>query len=245
MAQLNIFDYAELNRYLRIAITKNCRIEPDVDGNLAVGFQEVSGIVILVSQETIELLSQEIQLWASKYGSSAPQSFAELLTGVAVIAKHVRLKVIGPPENQVQLDLLKRRVSGDFALICALSMARSRGYAIQLEKLSWEALFQALMAPDEDLLARIFQEALAAVRPGNTSLKPSGTNRVLSRNSYWNLVSTAEAERWDDSVIIRLIEEHLSPAPHPHLVQYSLTEVSGDEWRELYEWLYVLDGLAA
>lgn len=245
MAQFNVFDYSELRGYLTEAIFRNCFVEMGEDGLPAFHFHGISGIDVVVGQTTIELLSQDLRIWTSLNGCTAPQALAELMAEVAVIVSHADLKVFALSGERAQLQFLKRKISSDFALICALSLARSRGYPSSLERLTLEAIYPALMARDEDLLSRKFREYLVAARPGiradHARRSPSGTNRVLSAKSYWNLVSAAETGHWNDSVKQRLIEEYLSPAPHPCIVPYS-NDVSGDEWRQLYEWIYELDG---
>jgi hypothetical protein len=68
-------------------------------------------------------------------------------------------------------------------------------------------------------------------------------DRTLTALSYWNLRSIADMERWTNAQILLLIEEHLNPILHFHLVHHS-SVVSGDDWLRLHAWINRSDGLA-
>lgn len=243
MAQPCIFDDVHLVSYWKVAIARHCLDETRVDGTLTLRFQDVSGISMRAGHRIIEVLSQQLRLWESiSNRSTEEESLAQILAGVTIIAGHADVKVIGPLERSAQLDLLKRLITRDFALICALSLARACGHSISLEAITREVAYPALLARDQDSIARIFRAMLAAPQPANgpdqARRRLSGPRPALSTKSYWNLVSTAEVEGWDDSVKLRLIEEYLSPAPHPRLISYSNDDISDEEWRELYNWIY-------
>lgn len=68
--------------------------------------------------------------------------------------------------------------------------------------------------------------------------------RGLFAASYQNLMSVAAAERWGDSVLLRLIEEYLHPALGSSYAAHS-DLVSGEEWRQLYESVFALQARLA
>ncbi len=243
MVQSNILDDYHLKKNLRMAIAKNCEVESYADGDSALHCQCVSGIDVRAGQRTIALLSQQLWVWTSLSNPTDSQSLGRLMADVASIASHIGLQVTGPPAETLQLDLLKHRIRADFALICSLSIAHSQGYSIPLEQFPWQVMSSAVMTSNDNMLVRMFREFIAISRqisgPRHVRRNHERTKPVLSPESYWNLVSVAELEEWDDSVVRRLIEEYLDPAPHPYVVCYSHT-VSAAEWRQLFDWIYGL-----
>lgn len=241
MAQFNVFDDYHLKNNLQMAITKNCEVESHRNGDLIFRCQGVSGIRILAGNRAIAILSQQLWIWNSLNNPTDSQSLGRLMADVARIASHVGLKVTGPQAEALRVDYLNNKIRADFALFCALSVARCHGYSIPLDQFPWEVMSSAVIASNDSTLVRIFRESLAAPRLSNGTKyvrrNQEGTNPALSSESYWNLVSVAELDHWDNSVVVRLIEEYLSPAPHPYVVCYSHT-VSAAEWRQLFDWIY-------
>jgi hypothetical protein len=243
MTQLGIFDDRQLISYWKVAFSRHCLDETRVDGALTLRFRDVSGITWHAGERTMEVLSQQLRTLETISNVSAEEEWlADILASIAIIAGHADIKVIGPLEPSVRLDLLRRSITRDFALICALSLARARGHTISLEEVTRQVAYPALLARDQDSIALIFRTLLGTPQPASGPRQvrryQRAPRRELSAKSYWNLVSVGEVENWDDSVKLRLIEEYLSPAPHPHLISYINDDVSGDEWRELYRWIY-------
>jgi hypothetical protein len=194
------------------------------------------------------------------------------LAVVAIIASHIGPKVNDASTASDQLNTLAHKIRTEFAITCAVSLARSRGHVIPVDRIPWDQTYPALFNRDQDQLVEIFRMLLDVSKiTGEAGHDVQGPvlqhyagddaeilihmesqfadeypipdssmtrdRRELSAMSYWNLRSTAELENWSSAEVLRLIEEHLNPALHPHLVHHSNT-VSGADWRRLYEWVY-------
>lgn len=236
MRRIDYFDDARLKLYFEEAIANNCQIEKR-DGVTSLRFQDVISISVLPEPQTIDDLSVKLSKLASRDASDIDM-LAHLMLEAAIIASHLDLRVLGPPAKSRQLGILRKKVSIDFALICSLSLAQVHGYSIRAEELQWEVMRSVLMVKDDDSLVRAFREFLSRTPefdgPRYAIRNIRGADRVLSAESYWNLVSMAYVESWPDAVILRLIGEHLSLTLHPGFAHYSNT-ISGDEWRKMYE----------
>jgi hypothetical protein len=245
MINPRIFDLPHLNWATGWAIDRNCRVEGRFDSTYKITanppLHEIPGITVLVDPEILRALSRNLQVRTSLDGSTGAKPLAELLATVAIMASRAGPTVSGPPPRSTQLGILERDICTDFALACTLSLARSRKYPIPANRIPWDELYSALMLRDNDALVRLFYESLRmtqlACEPRQTTRRPESIGRTLSAESYWNLFSVAEDENWGEPVILRLIEEYLSPPPHPHFAYYSNT-VSGDEWVKLHICLY-------
>jgi hypothetical protein len=236
MAILNTLDIPHLKNNLRWAILRNCQPEWDRSGAETFRFGEFSDIRILIGPQTIEILSEQLSRWVSLYDPTDPKPLPIVLSRVAIMAMRAGPKVFGPPIESAQL--LERMISTDFALVCVLGVTNSRGYPIPIRRIPWNKVQAALINDEEESLAGIFKACLGAA--WHAATKPRSTDRTLSTKSYWNLWSVAEIEGWDEPIILRLIEEYLSPAPSPQFACYS-NVVSGNEWRQIYEWICGLD----
>jgi hypothetical protein len=241
MTHFNIFDGPHLIINLDKAIARNCREMRRPDGSCSLRFGIVSGITVRPGPRTMILLPE--QLSSLTYGdeSATPGSLARLMAEVAILASYADVEVGGPLGSEPQLAQLKRKITTDFALNCALTLAQARGYPVLPSEWLWVVLHSVLLVNDDDWLRWIFRELLAeartGARAGNTRQFPRGPGRTLSKESYWNLVSEAERAGWDDEIVLRLIEEYLSPPPSAHLVRYGNT-VSGAEWKELHDSIF-------
>jgi hypothetical protein len=211
------------------------------DGSCSLRFGRVSGITVRPGPRTMTLLPEQLSSLAHSDMSATPGSLARLMAEVAILASHADVEVGGPLGSEPQLALLKREITTDFALNCALTLAEARGYPVMPSEWLWVVLHSVLVVKEDDWLRRIFRQLLAetrsGTRPGSARQFPKGPGRTLSRESYWNLASEAERAGWDDEIRLRLIEEYLSPPPSAHLVRYGNT-VSGAEWRELYDSIF-------
>lgn len=241
MNQIKIFDGLHLKSSIEEAVTKNCKIEMRVDGTPALCFQGVSDIRILPEPQSMQQISKELGELASQSRSSNTDLLARLMTQAAIIASYADIRVLGPPNKPAGLGLLQRKICIDFSLVCSISLAHTRGYLIPKEGKSWEVMRSVLMVKDDDSLVQMFRTSLvSAIRPretGSPARNSQSTGRGLSPESMWNLMSEAGASDWDDSITLQLIQEYLSPPRHPDLVHYANT-FSGEEWRQLYEYIY-------
>jgi hypothetical protein len=240
MAQITIFDVAHLRLNLEEAVAKNCQVQVR-DGTRVLCFQDVFGIRVVLERHAMAHVSEELSKRVSLSAPAGGVSLPNLMLEIAIYASDVGLKVLGPPRATRQLSELKRNVSADFALICSLSLARAHGHSVPQGAPEWDVMRSVLMVKDDDSLVRIFRESLNATQAPSEArdaipnhIRPG---RVLSAESFWNLVSMACGEDWPDSVTLQLIGEHLNPAIHPDSVPYSHT-ISGDEWRQIYERIY-------
>jgi len=234
-------------------------------------------VTLVVSPPAIDALAWEIRDWeirdnALVYASAASVPLAELLADVAIIVRRAGSKVLRYPANSKQVSFLAHKIRGDFALVCAVFLARSRGYAIPIRSIPWDDACSALSPKDRNRLVRVFQASLQYARvtaePRRLGRAPvlsrdgqsypevliqgfdnervdadsmltdsqRSDSRELSAQSYWNLRSVADLEQWSPAEVLRLIEEHLSPAEHPLLVHNRGT-VSGADWRRLHRWI--------
>ena len=246
MTRLHIFDGPHLIDNLESAIVRNCRVEMRADGGRSLRFGGVSGITVTPGLRMMVVLPGQLSDLAYSDNSVAPRSLALLMSEVAILASYADVAVRAPLVTSQQrnaLGLLRRKLATDFALSCALSVAQARGYAVRPSVSLWVVLHSVLMVKDDDWLRRIFRQLLAGTQgPGQSGRVlqvSSGSGRRLSKLSYWNLMSVADEAGWDDTIRLRLIEEYLDPAPSARLVHYGDGyEVSGAEWRELYDSLF-------
>jgi DNA-binding transcriptional LysR family regulator len=236
--QSSVFDSLRLRENLTRSVVKNCKMEIREDGARTASFRGLTSVSVSFAPPAMRALSGQLYDLIPLNGSLSANLVATHMLQVAIIVGQIDLIVVGLPRISRQIEFLRRRISTDFALICALSLADAHGYEIHLEISQWEVMHSALSVKDDDSLIQKFGELLGVVQsvaePGCEAISSRGTERVLSPVSYANLASLASAENWDDSVIRTLIEEYLSPTFHSGVAYYSNT-VSGDEWRQLYD----------
>jgi hypothetical protein len=145
----------------------------------------------------------------------------------------------------------------EFSAQCAVYFAREQGFNIDLADIQLDMIARLLLIDDNwQQLKSVFHDSLsvavnprpepesfAALEDGNgvggarsdrDSLRPLA--RQLSNESYANLRSVADQMHWNDSELLRLIDEHMRPHLELMAVHYSET-VSGEEWLALYDWL--------
>jgi hypothetical protein len=238
VTKIDIFDGRHLENNLEEAIAENCQVERYVDGTMTVRYRDIPGIKVLHrGQATLEL-SEQLRKLIPLYSSVTPDLLATLMVEVAIFASHLDIEVIGPSTRWKDLNRLRDRITADFALKCSLSLADAHGHSIAPEKSQREVIRSVLIVKDDDSLVRIFRDSLATARV------PRSTDLALSAQSFWNLVSQADVENWNDSVIVRLIEEYLSLALNPHFAHYTNRIFSGEEWRQLHDRIYELCGCA-
>lgn len=244
MTRLYIFDGPHLIDYLENAIARNCQVERRANGARSLCFGGVSDITVTPGLRMMVLLPEQLSDLVYSDNSVAPHSLSRLMSGVAILASHADVLVRAPLVTDQQhgvLRLLRRKITTDFALYCALSVAQYRGYSARSSVAWWDVLHSVLMVKDDDSLRRIFRELLvrpqAAGQPRRARQVQvtSGSGRRLSPQSYWNLMSVADEAGWSDAVCLRLIEEYLEPAPSARMAHYGDGyEVPGTEWIELH-----------
>lgn len=239
MSQSNVFDSQRLRDNLTRATIKNCRVEIRPDGVKTLRFRGITDVRVAFAPHAMRALSEHLYKLIPLNGSLSANLLARHMSQVAILAGHLELTVLGQlPAMAKQIELLERRISTDFALICAISLAHDHGYMISPEISQWEVMHSVLRVKDDDSLVQQFRESLAKVSTANKlahEVIASGrVERVLSAASYANLAAVASAEDWDDRMVRILIEEYLSPMFHPSIVHYS-NIVSGEEWRQLYD----------
>jgi hypothetical protein len=228
MTKIDIFDGPHLENNLEEAIAENCQFERCADGTMTIRYRDISGIRVLHRAQGIQELSEQLRKLSSPPSSVTPDLLAPLMVEVAIFASHMDIQVIGPSARWEDLNRLRNRITADFALKCSLSLAGARGHSIAPEKSQREIMRSVITVKDDDSLVRIFRDSLTTARV------PRSTDLALSAQSFWNLVSQADVENWNDSVILRLIEEYLSLALNPHFAHYTNEIFSGEEWRQLY-----------
>lgn len=238
MSQSNVFDSLRLNNNLKQAVIKNCTMEIRPDGAKTVRFRDISGVTVSFDPDEMRKLSAALYELIPLGGSLALNLLASHMLQVAIMTSHLDLGIIAEPPAVRQIELLKRKVSTDFALICALSLAHNHGQMVRPGVSEWELMHSALGVKDDDALVKKFRELLGSpqiitkVKYEVESPKVSG--RSLSPESYANLASLASAQNWDPQVVLTLIEEHLSPTIRSNVAFYDNT-VSSEEWRQLYD----------
>jgi hypothetical protein len=227
MAEDHVLGALGLEKALRRAMQRNCLIR-ERHGGLS-----IVPVTVLADPQTIDVLAGQLRRYTSLLIEGGTGPLAQLLADVAIIVSHAGLKVISPSASSTELKHQAARISTDFALECAVALAASRGYVISVNRIPLGDLSGALGDKDGGLLRSIFQESLGA----RLARKPKKPSRELSAKSYWNLCSVADIDKWTDSAIVRLIEEYLSPPPSS-LVAFYTNDVSGEDWRRLYRWLF-------
>jgi hypothetical protein len=164
-----------------------------------------------------------------------------------------------------QINALGFKIRTGFSVACAECFAQSLGYAINLASPSnnqisvlflvdnWEGLvrvfggsldpatrnmeqkYRSIIGDDSAGAFRYFEKQFDRISLDENTSEVE-VDRRLSAESYWNLRSVADRERWSDADVLELIEAQLSPARHPHLAFRSVT-VTGDEWQRLHNWI--------
>lgn len=240
--RIDIFGVENLKLNFGRAIAMNCKIELR-DGEPNYLFQDTSGIKIFAYESSLTELSERLSGLTFSAAPVSTNALPRLMLETAIVASCMELVVSKPSIDSKIISVLNHRISIDFALICSLALARAYGHAFLREQLQWDVMRSVLMVKDDDSLCLLFENLLSPQLPvmqdqRSNVLTRSVEYRVLSSESYWNLVSMAYAENWSDSVIVRLIEEYLSVTSQPDLVHYTGGATSGDEWRRIYGRVY-------
>jgi hypothetical protein len=216
-----------LDKALRRAMQRNCLIR-ERHGGLS-----IVPVTVLADPQTIDMLAGQLSTYTSLPIQDGPGPLARLLADVAIIVSHAGLTVSCPSASSSELRHQAARISTDFALECAVALAASRGYVISVNRIALGDLSGALADKDRGLLVPIFQQSLGA----RLARKPKKPGRELSEKSYWGLAAVADIDKWSAAEIVRLIEEYLSPPPNS-MVAFYTNDVSGEDWRRLYRWLF-------
>lgn len=159
-----------------IAMNGEVRESP-VDTSEPVVILQVEGhlqVTLAVSPPAIDALAREIRDNAFFDASTASAPLAELLADMATIVRRTGSKVLRYPTNSKQISSLAHKIRGDFAIVCAIYLARSRGYAIPIRHIPWNEAYSALSLEDGNGLVQIFRASLQYARftaePGRPNL---------------------------------------------------------------------------
>jgi hypothetical protein len=214
-------------------------------------------LYINVGSSLSSLASKLDRLTANLDLSDNQEAMAELMVMITQLVYN-EAGVIYPAADDEALYVLGQMVLAEFSVECAIYFAREQGYSIRLADISLDKVVKLLLLmPDSwKLLTQLFDESLRAA--GITSeqriamgdqiasrldslLRSLDVNdnpeRFLSVESYSNLRSEADQRHWTEPEVLMLIEEHLRPHLSPLALHYSET-VSGEEWADLYRWLF-------
>lgn len=226
-------------------------------------------VPIRINSNAIVQLAEYLRIITAADVPNNSRAVAEAMANVAALVNHSAQDVCETASESEEIDKLSRKIFAEFATACALSFASSYGYDIPIDGIPQDQVSLALFTRDWELLVRIFEASVrlagqAPATPVQNLLKDSAEDviqslerqfaeaspipeaninagRLLSAESYWNLRSMAKRENWSTTDILMLIDEHLNPKLHPHLIHHS-SIVSGDDWQRLYNWIHREDG---
>jgi hypothetical protein len=225
----------------------------------AIGAHAVADGIVSVDLKVIGRLAKDLRVFSVDDVLEHPEAVAELLASMATMvnAQARVLRYIG--ESSQEIAALARKIRADFAIECVVFFARSCGYGLYVDPRSRDYLMLALLMRDWGRVVEIFEGSTsrAAIGQGRSDLLYEihdsseerheyarfSFDRKLSTESYSNLVSEADYQQWSAADVLMLIEEYLNPELRPDLVHHSQV-VSGEEWRDLYDWLRREDGYA-
>lgn len=224
---------------------------------------------VKINSEAVAQLTMSLQLVTSGDVSNDSATIAQVMADIASIVHRYHPIVQGAPQGSERVTQLVSTIYTELSIDCVIFFARSHGYDMPLDVIPHDQISMALIVQDRKRLVEIFRDALRRVQgigisssqepPGDSadaliqylegqfaeeSSVPAATSAVVTRKltaGYWNLRSAAEAEGWSAADVLMLLQEHLSPMLHSHLVHRSST-VSVDGWQRLYDWLHQ-DGL--
>jgi hypothetical protein len=173
-----------------------------------------------------------------------PGALAELMADVAIMVNQPGQVIIDKRLESPSVNPVVNKISMEFSIGCVVSFARAYGYNIT--GILYEELCLALLLNNWEQLIRIFNECLRLAMHQETERALErqfnvNANRRLSAESWWNLRSVAEQERWSFADVLSLLDAHMNPLLDPRLVHRSST-VSGSDWRRLYDWIHREDG---
>jgi hypothetical protein len=173
-----------------------------------------------------------------------PDALAELMADVAIMVNQPGHVIIDKRTEPPSVSPAINKMSMEFSIACVVSFARAYGYNIS--GILYEDLCLALLLNNWGQLIRIFKECLrlAVHKEAERALERQfnvNANQRLSAESWWNLRSVAEQERWSFADVLGLLDAHMNPLLDPRLVHRSST-VSGSDWRRLYDWIHREDG---
>jgi hypothetical protein len=217
--------------------------------------------VYINSGEGLAVLANVLDIITSNLDDSA--NFDAMAKIMAMVASKVNrdAPIAYKPVRGRKMDALMWEIRTEISIECAVYFAQKYGYRITAAQVPHDQVARILLVEDcWEGLIRLFENALARASfdtgphmaediPGQRGLSSltqifegeSALDRKLSTESYSNLRSEAYRQKWSETEILTLIEEHLRPRLSPFAVHYSDT-VSGEEWLTLYNWLRRQDG---
>lgn len=172
-----------------------------------------------------------------------PDALAELMADVAIMVNRPGQVISDRRQESRSTNPVVNKISMEFSVSCVVSFARAYGYDIG--GMLHEDLCLALLLNDWEQLIQVSKECLRLAMHRTTvqALERQfnvNANRQLSAESWWNLRSAAEQERWSFADILTLLDAHLNPLLDPRLVHRSRA-VSSSDWRRLYGWIHRQD----
>jgi hypothetical protein len=264
MSNSQILSVAHLQEVLAWVLNRHGTIKGprrDLSGVSAVLYTDEYGrVTVRIDAQPLAELAESLRISTVVDASNDVRGFAQQMASVARLTDFWGQVVCGAGHASAEVDVLAHTVGIEFAIACVSSFARSYGFLIPDESLPENQITLALSAGDWDLLIKTFEQALYDARrgakpaPPKHAMKESPESiisdierrfaeatpipqpRQLSAESFSNLRSVADEEKWEPCYILRLIEEHLTPELFSGLAYHSRT-VSGDDWRRLYEWI--------
>lgn len=211
-------------------------------------------VTIYIDFKAVEQLEQDLRVFAIVDHLDA---LAQLMASMATMVSHP-VRVVGyTGEDSPHKGVLTRKLHTEFSIECVVSFARRCGYRVSIDQLTHDQISLALLMSDWARLVELFEQSAcrAAIGEGMSDLLYEDEDdsygqiqqferqfdRQLSSESYWNLRSAADDQRWRPSEVLMLVEEHLRPELDASLVHHSET-VSSEEWVNRYDWLRREDG---
>jgi hypothetical protein len=173
-----------------------------------------------------------------------PDALAELMANVAIMVNQSGQAIIDKRQESQSVNPVVNKISMEFSIACVVSFARAYGYNIS--GILYDKLCLALFLNEWEQLIQIFKECLRLAMHKTTVRYLErqfnvNASRQLSAESWWNLRSVTEQERWSFADVLTLVDAHMNPLLDPRLAHRSST-VSGSDWRRLYDWIHREDG---
>lgn len=257
MSERPILDYNQLKDILLGVIREHGDIGERSRGSSDVGaVRQADGNVGLIFQidfEAIGRLADSLQVVTAMNVAGNLGALAELMAYVAIMVNQPRRYVDGPRQSE-HITPLASKIYMEFSIVCVVRFAQAYGYNIS--GIRHDDLPVALLLNDWEKLVGIFKECLQIAmhrtrsdprKIREDSLEPviqyyeeqfqADVDRQISSESWSNLLSVAQQERWHSAEIVALVDAHMDPFRDPQFVYRSST-VSGDDWRRLYDWIH-------
>ncbi len=137
--------------------------------------------------------------------------------------------------QRILLDSRERLLKLDDTAFGQSPLTRERAIELMDHPVTMPQASMVEMRILRGLLGPVFEVVIDVVlgRAGPDFTPPvSLADRKLTAESYSNLRSVADMEKWSEPEVLTLIDEYMDPELSPHFVYHS-SVVSGDDWRRL------------